>query len=496
MYAGALFTCLVVGVLAYFTAPQPFSLAVVLFIVTAIVAVVRPVLGTYALILLAVIGDASSAPWYPFAKNLSSAESILFISNSVKISPLEVCLGGVLAGWILQMLTTRDWRVERGRFFKPLVVFTGFAFVGLVWGLGRGGSDKIVGLWEMRPLLYLPLLYLLLTNLFTRREQYERLYWCVMVGVVINSLISIRYLEGLSAEQRLGLDALGEHGASLAMNAMFVLFAAAWIFRVKSPAKKFLLPLMLVPVAFTYINAQRRSAVIGLIGALFLMGVVLFWKRRRAFWVVVPIVSLLLSGYVAAFWQSSSGSGVAFPALAVKSVIAPNQIDEVDQSSNLYREAETADVVFTIKSNPLLGIGFGQKFFRPYPLPAISTFIFAEYITHNSILWIWMKMGIGGFLAMLYVFSYSLRVGARSVRTETDPAQAAITLTSTAFIFMYAVFTYVDISWDAKNMLLVAVALAQINFAVRPRTTALPADVRATKPVIGRPLPLAVSSAG
>jgi hypothetical protein len=45
-------------------------------------------------------------------------------------------------------------------------------------------------------------------------------------------------------------------------------------------------------------------------------------------------------------------------------------------------------------------------------------------------------------------------------------------------------------------MLLVAVALAQINFAARPRAAGLPADAKATTPMIGRPLPLAVSSAG
>jgi O-antigen ligase len=479
--------------MAYSTASQPFSLAVVLFLVTAAVAVVRPTLGVYALILLTVIGDSSSAPWYPFAKNLSSAESILFISNGIKVSPLEVCLCAVVVGWILQMLTRRDWRVQRGLFFRPLAVFTGFALVGLAWGLGRGG-DKIVGLWEMRPLLYVPLLYVLVTNLFTRSEQYERLYWCVMVGVVINSFVSIQYLEGLSAAQRLDLPFVGDHDASVVMNTMLVLFLAAWIFGAKSPAKRFLLPVMLIPVAFTYITAQRRAAVVGLIGAFFLMGVVLFWRKRRAFWCVVPVTTLLIAGYVGAFWNGS-GSGVAFPALAVKSVVAPNQVDEVDKTSSDYRVLETKDAVYTIKSNPLLGVGFGQKFLRPYTLPAISQFIFAEYITHNSILWIWMKMGIGGFLAMLYVFSFTLRVGARTLRNEIDPDRLCITLTSVAFIVMYAIFTYVDISWGPKSMLLLAVAFGQIDFAHSAGAAAPSAQAESRRTTGGR-LPVAVSSPG
>jgi O-Antigen ligase len=491
VYGGALFACLIIGLFAYSTAPQPFSLAVVLFLVTTVVAVVRPTLGLYALVLLTVIGDASSAPWYPFAKNLSSNESILFVSNSLKVSPLEVCLAGLVAGWVLQMLTRRNWHVERGRFFWPLVALSGFVVLGFAWGIARGGSTTI-GLWEMRPILYLPVLYLLLTNVMTRAVQYERLYWCVMVGVLLNSLLSIEYFEGLSKAQRLDLEALGEHGASLAMNAMLVLFLSAWIFRARSPAKRFLLPVMLVPVAFTYFTAQRRAAVIGLVGALVLVAVVLFWRRRRVFWYVVPVTTLLLTGYVGAFWHST-GSGLGFPALAVKSVVAPNQIDENDRNSSLYRQVETHDVVFTIKTNPLLGIGFGQKFLRPWPLPAISTFILSEYITHNSILWLWMKAGIGGFLAMLYVFSLALRVGARAVRSDTDNDRAALTFTSIAFVFMYAVFTYVDISWDPKNMVLLALAIAQINFASRTVTAAPSTNVTSSKPTVAGMVPVAVA---
>jgi O-antigen ligase len=465
VYAALLFVSLGVALLAHETVPQPFSLAVVVFMVAAAIAVARPRLGTYLLVLLVIIGDTSSAPWYPFAKNLSSAESILFLSHQVKVSPLEVCLCGLVVGWILQMLSTRRWRLERGHFFRPLAVFTGFLLLAFGYGIARGGQTNIA-LLELRPILYLFIFYIVLTNVMTRREEYERLFWCVMVGVLLNSFLAIRFLEGLTIGQRQDLESLGDHSASLVMNLMFVLFFSAWMYRRSSPFKRFLLPVMMVPVVFTYLTAQRRAAVIGLIGSLFLLAAMLFWKNRRAFWVVVPIAAILSIGYVGAFWHSS-GSGVAFPALAVKSVIAPNQVDTKDQTSSQYRELETRDVVYTIKTNPITGMGFGHKFLRPYVLPAITTFQLAEYLTHNSILWIWMNTGIGGFLAMLYLFAITLRVGARTVRLQTDPDYAAITLTSVAFVLMFALFTYVDISWDTKSMIVLALALAQIDHAAR-----------------------------
>jgi O-antigen ligase len=464
-YAAVLFVSLCVALLAHATVPQPFSLAVVIFIVAAAVSVFRPTLGIYLVVLLVVIGDTSSAPWYPFAKNLSSSESILFVANQVVVSPLEVCLAGLVVGWILQMLSTRQWRLERGRFFRPLAVFTGFLVFAFVYGLARGGATNIA-LLELRPLLYLFIFYVVLTNVMTRPEQYERIYWCVMVGVLLNSLLSIQFLEGLSAAQRLDLESVGDHSASLEMNLMFVLFLSAWLFRKSSPFKRFLLPIMMVPVVFTYITAQRRAAVIGLIAAFALLVVVLFWRKRSAFWLVVPLAAILSIGYVGAFWNSA-GTGVSFPALAVKSVIAPNQVDETDKNSTQYRQTETKDVQYTIRTSPLTGIGFGHKFLRPYPLPAITKFQLAEYVTHNSILWIWMNAGVGGFVAMLYLFATVLRVGARTVRLDPNPDSAAITLASVAFVVMFAIFTYVDISWESKGMIVLAVAMAQIDNAAR-----------------------------
>ncbi len=90
---------------------------------------------------------------------------------------------------------------------------------------------------------------------------------------------------------------------------------------------------------------------------------------------------------------------------AVKTVIAPGQLSLEDQSSDLYRQIEAYDIWYTIRSNELFGVGFGQQFLRPWQLPDISFFVFWEYMPHNSILWIWMKMGIGGFMAMLYLIA-------------------------------------------------------------------------------------------
>ena len=244
---------------------------------------------------------------------------------------------------------------------------------------------------------------------------------------------------------------------------------SAWMFKSPSWAKRVLLPVVAVPVFVVYLVSDRRAAIVGLLAAVILLCVVLFWTRRRAFWVVVPTLLILGARTRRAFWHNSSSS-LGGPAQAVKAVISPGQVDQKDQSSDLYRRVEDADIIATIRSNRLFGVGFGQKFLRPYPLPAITTFLLAEYQTHNSILWIWMEAGVGGFVAMIYLFGKAMRRGAQAILLTAKTSYQAMTITSVAFVLVYVIFAYVDIAWDAQNLVLLAVAFAQIDSVVGLRS--------------------------
>jgi hypothetical protein len=471
-YGFVLGATMLMALLATRTFPTPFSLALLLFLVTAAVSLARPVVGIYVVVFLAVLGDPLTVPSYPFQKNLSSQESMLFISRGISFSPLEVCLGALLVGWLLRMMTTRRWTVHKGRLFTPLIVFTGFMLFGLAHGLTSGG-DRNAALWEFRTLLYLPVLYVVITNLFERREQYVRLYAYVMVAVFLNSLLALWNYQGLSDLQREGMESFVSHGATLSMNAMVILLLASWMFRQSSWAWRMFLPFMLVPVTYMYLASQRRAAFVALIAALGVVGAVLLWTNRRAFWRVVPIVLIIGTVYTAAFWHDET-STAGFPAQAVKSVIAPNDISERNQSSDLYRIVEKQDILATIRSSPITGIGFGKPFLRPFPLPQINFFLLAPYMPHNSVLWIWIKGGIGGFIALIYLFGVAMHTGARAVLAGGRGDHAATVLTSVTFVLMYAIFSYVDIGWDPQNMVLLAVAMAQIGNAARlaPRPAA------------------------
>jgi hypothetical protein len=74
----------------------------------------------------------------------------------------------------------------------------------------------------------------------------------------------------------------------------------------------------------------------------------------------------------------------------------------------------------------------------------------------------WIQMGVGGFIAMLYLFAAAIRAGTlRLVRTPSG-YDGAILLASVVFVVMYAAYAYVDIAWDIESMVFLGISLACI----------------------------------
>ena len=70
--------------------PRPFSIALLLLVVAALAAFLRPVIGVYLIVFLTLVGDYVTTEWWPFFRNLSSRESIMYLHDSIILSPLEL----------------------------------------------------------------------------------------------------------------------------------------------------------------------------------------------------------------------------------------------------------------------------------------------------------------------------------------------------------------------------------------------------------------------
>ena len=402
------------------------------------------------------VGDIITVSWFPFNKNLSSRESILYLSDAVSFSPLELSL---VAGLVTTAYRTYA-RTRRLSVWTPLLTlllaFLALAFAGIISGRARGGNLDIA-LIEARPIVYLPLFYILIVNVCHTRRDYASMFVAALVGIEISVILSIDYYLALPQEERSDLDALNEHGAAISINLMFLMFLTSLVYRRVSGSVRFGLFLLCIPAMFIYIVSQRRAAIIALGAALIMLAATLVWRQRRTFWKVVPLVTIVIVGYVGAFWNSESSA--AFPAQAVKGVVAPDDASAADQSSDLYREIENYDLSFTVRSSPWIGIGFGQPFLRPIPLPPLDDFEYSQYIPHNSLLYIWTKTGFFGFAALFVILARSIALGASRVRTARAGTDAVMAMCAVGFVVIYTIYLFVDIAWEPRNVLLLALAL-------------------------------------
>jgi hypothetical protein len=127
--------------------------------------------------------------------------------------------------------------------------------------------------------------------------------------------------------------------------------------------------------------------------------------------------------------------------------------------------------------SPLTGIGFGNKFHMIVPLPDISVFEWWEYITHNSIMWVWMKIGVIGFYGLILLLALTMLYGARMVRLMPYGQLRVFALTATLYIFTHFVYAYVDMSWENGSMVFVGTMMGVIN-ALPQIATEKPLPVR------------------
>ncbi|MDJ0770833.1 MAG: O-antigen ligase family protein [Ilumatobacter sp.] len=452
---------------------EPFlGLSLAVLVVLVMSWTYRPRATLYITVFLTAISDIATVSWFPFVKNLSSRESISYVADALTISPLDITL---IVGFAVTTVThyARTGRlVDPSPLTLPILVVTMFVVLGFARGVVLSGGDLRVAVLEARPLFYLLLVFSIAVNVCRSPAHLRTALWWVLAGVFVQTLLSIAYYGQLDQGQKDALESLNEHGSTLGHNLIIVTALGLVLLPARAGLARAALLVALVPTVFVVLIAERRAGIASLSIGIVMLLIVLFWRHRRRFWFVAPAVIILTVGYLGVFWNNQGTVG--FPAQAVKSVIVPGAATEADQNSDLYRQIEAFDVNFTIKSDPLLGIGFGRPFYRPVPLPDIAVFELNPYVPHNSVLWFWLKTGFFGFAAMFYLFARIIVLGARRLRTMNDGVDVVVTQSALLYAVMFLVYTYVDVSWDARNMVFLGLAAAICAQALPARSPAGP----------------------
>lgn len=450
---------LLVAAWAWKNGPEPALLAWIIYFSGIAAIVFCPRYGVYQIAFFSLIGDSSLMYWYPFEKNLSSPESLLYLHDALIFSPLESYIMLTMAVWFCQIIIGRHVELFAGELLIPTLLFALFLVTGLMYGLATGGST-VIALWESRPIFYLPVMLILTSNLIQKREQIKILFWLCMAAICVESFIGAYTVLVTLGGSISSVDRLAEHSASIHANSLFIFAAAGWLLYRMSPAKRMMLLMMIPTVALTYLASQRRAAFVTLAVALVILAIMLFIENRRLFFALAPVAFFFAVIYIGVFWNSTSS--VALPAQAIKSIIAPDP-NSVDAHSNVYRVIENVNVSYTVHQSPLFGVGFGQKFYIVISMADISFFDWWEYIVHNSIFWMWLKTGIFGFMSMLLLICSGIMLGTRVSMRLGGGELNAIALACTLYVMMHFMFAYVDMSWNNQSMIYVGISLGLLN---------------------------------
>ena len=112
------------------------------------------------------------------------------------------------------------------------------------------------------------------------------------------------------------------------------------------------------------------------------------------------------------------------------------------------------------------------------------------YLPHNSLLWIWIKMGFLGFVTVLYLFAVTLMLGSYRVRRAAPGLDLLTVSTAVMFVVMYAMFIFVDVAWEPRNVTLLALSMGLCTAHLRREN-----DVSVTAPRLDRVGPTAYRTA-
>jgi len=391
--------------------------------------------GLYATLFLAVAfeplkDDPVMYYGWLIQSNVSTTTPLTFLS----FSPIELIVLmtaiAVLAGSLVER------RPLRAGVLNPLVLtFMALLAGSFFWGVIKGGNLTIA-LWEIRSLLLACLIALLIPNVLHTPKQTERALQVVCIATLLVSVEIIWRHFALVVPGRLSVpkDMIYAHETTIFMNFMIILLLARLVWPASGRQRLWalLIPLLLFAQAIT----ERRAGWVSLDIALVLVAIFIFRMKRKVFYYLVLPLCIVYLGYLGAFWNADGA--IAQPARAVRSI---NDPEGRDLSSNLYRLIERQN----IRANPITGLGFGQPYIFYYSMPDLSWWIFWHYIPHNGVMWVWMKMGTAGFLALLTLVGVGLVRGVQILKQSSVSRSAPYLVAIVSLLIMLFVYSYVDI---------------------------------------------------
>jgi hypothetical protein len=357
-------------------------------------------------------------------------------THVVPFSLFEILFVMAVASWLIRGVYERSLTMTWGKLALPIIGYILCVCYGVAYGVSTGG-DYHIALFEARPQFYLLAAYLMALNSGQKApQQWKAMLWISAICIGIKAiLLTGRFFITLGGHT-VPEQGVGSHEESFFFDAFLVMLGVLWMAGIE-PKLQRLMACLLPFVLIANLANERRVATAALVIAVpILLGLayVAFANRRKLVVGIFIAVAAISVVYFPIFWNRDGV--LAQPARALKSQFSP---DWRDQSSDIYREAEDANLMYTMRTSPVIGYGYGKRlilFVQMVDLSNIDPLIM--YRTHDQILWVWMRIGTIGFFFFWIMMAAILMRAASTVRMPSqgaviDPRRDRLTVAAAVF---------------------------------------------------------------
>lgn len=425
---------------------------------------VRPATGVYLL-----FGEALLFEQYQIA-GLSSITAMTHIYENISSYtsiPLRISVSDLLilltfAGLAVRRATGSCEPLRGGPFGRPVAGLAAAFALGTVIGVVRGGQwDPIWALAELRGPVYLCVLYFLAVNLIRDRRQLTVLIWAFvgLVGVkAVQAILNHDVTANLYA-----LEAVTAHEDVVFFDLAIALLLVLLVLGIRTKLTYALLALQ-PPILIAELLTQRRVGFVALGTVLVVITVLSVVTHPRRGLLLAVVAALAVGAYLTVFWDESGP--IAEPVRALRGVLDPSSVSTRDFFSDHWREIENRNIAYTVRQLPLTGVGVGQQYLFAEEPPRLAGDDYWRYWTHNALMWLWLKAGPLGALALWFFVARVLVVGSAMYARLRDPEARWVAALPVMLLAILVIFSSVDMGLTA-NRTMIAMGIV-LSFAALP----------------------------
>jgi hypothetical protein len=370
----------------------------------------------------------------------------------IRLSVADLLMILTASALVLQRLRAKGRRLRAGAFGWAVLGYVGAFIVGTAIGVVRGGAwNADVALAELRAPFQMGLMYFLAANLVQDLRQLSVFMWLFVLGSTAKAVQTIlNYQEASNLPYT--LRTFITHEDVIFIGVAIGLALVAVLLGLRTRLARLLLalqPLFLV----AELVANRRVGLIALGVTLVAIALLSLFTHPRRVAVAVLVASVALAAYAVIFWDSEGPA--AQPLRATRAVFDASATSLVDQKSGAWRDIEHQNIAYTMRQVPLTGVGVGQRYFFEQEPDAVDGFPYWRFITHDALLWLWLKAGPLGAFALWFLVARALLVGAALFRRVGEPSLRLVIALPVLLIVTQIVFSSVDLGLTYSRTMIV-----------------------------------------